>query len=441
MNTSTLPALGALLLGTTLASAAPAKAPETSAPAATAAKDPFVFSKWAQSRFAWFDAKRDNAANPWIQDFNVSLRMQYQWSNLDPAGGEDRIKGGSKGDGRRWNDEWRRFRMGVNFKFLEKFKFVNVWNIGGMDGRYQYKDGWDRSSNTYSLYELYTEYNAGQATFGLGKMKPAYFGEYRTSSSAILTIERSALVNQLRAETNYGISARSTDKNAKIGWQLGMYLNGNGHNNLTEPGFNTGDNCFVGGTLSYDTSKMTFLDKSRLYLDYAHNFTRLDTYGKTGRNIPDRFTYQGIGAVDMIGLTWEGTRGNFYLMTEVMAGFNLVNLDAGKSKGAQNVFGVTIMPAYKFTPHWEGVFRYQLATGSNAVVVDKRYYSTNSNYSAVSDCLQGFYLGANYYLFPDNPNMMKVMAGVEYLSSNGTDAKGAKGYTGWSYSVAVRTNF
>lgn len=57
---------------------------------------------------------------------------------------------------------------------------------------------------TYSLYELNLEYKGGPITYAIGKMKPRITGEYRTSSSAILTIERSMLDNQLRSETNYG---------------------------------------------------------------------------------------------------------------------------------------------------------------------------------------------------------------------------------------------
>lgn len=33
------------------------------------------------------------------------------------------------------------------------------------------------------------------------------------------------------------------------------------------------------------------------------------------------------------------------------------------------------------------------------------------------------------------------MAGIEYAHSNGTDASRQKGFTGWSYNIAFRTNF
>ena len=46
--------------------------------------------------------------------------------------------GEKEGNGRRFNDEWRRFRAGFNMKFLNNFKLNNVWNIGGMDGLESY---------------------------------------------------------------------------------------------------------------------------------------------------------------------------------------------------------------------------------------------------------------------------------------------------------------
>jgi len=224
-------------------------------------------------------------------------------------------------------------------------------------------------------------------------------------------------------------------------------MNGNGgtgtgtFNNRIEPAFNSRDNCFVTGTLSYDTSNDVFLKKSRLWLDYAHNFTNWgdDAQNKAYEKLTGygfKSKYQGTGAKDVVALTWEGSQGDFSLMTEVMAGFNVIGMKAG----AENVFGVTIMPSYKFTPNWEGVVRYQMAAGSNAVKWEKRY-TQNSTYSGTSDCMQALYLGVNYYIFECNPNMAKIMAGVEYAHSNGTDASKQKGFTGWSYNIAFRTNF
>lgn len=67
----------------------------------------FNLGAWAKDSFKLFDAKRDHAENPYIQEFTLKLRGQYQWGYLDPAGGNDRVKGN-----RHDNNEWRRFRLG-----------------------------------------------------------------------------------------------------------------------------------------------------------------------------------------------------------------------------------------------------------------------------------------------------------------------------------------
>ncbi|MBD9271191.1 MAG: hypothetical protein EGQ81_08935, partial [Akkermansia sp.] len=353
MKTYTLPVIGIMTLGASaFANTTPSKA---STGNALLARDSFSTCQWLGDRFKWFNAERDHK-NPYIQEFNVSLRMQYGLDWIDPNG-EGRVMGEKEGNGRRFNDEWRRFRAGFNMKFLKNFKLNNVWNIGGMDGLESYnaaENRWDTSDLTYSLYELNLEYKGGPITYAIGKMKPRITGEYRTSSSAILTIERSMLVNQLRSETNYGFQMNNSDKKDKIGWAAGIWLNGNGgtgtgsFNNRIEPAFNSQDNCFVTGTLSYDTSNDVFLKKSRLWLDYAHNFTKWgdDAQNKAYDSLHDysfKSKYQGTGAKDVVALTWEGSQGNFSLMTEVMAGFNVIGMKAG----AENVFGVTIMPSYK----------------------------------------------------------------------------------------------
>ncbi len=359
----------------------------------------------------------------------MKLRAQYQWSSLDPSGGSDRVKGGSAGNGRRGNDEWRRFRVGVEAKVLNHFTLFSNWNIGGLDTRYKYSNGnWSRSQSEGVLDEMFISGTFKPVTFTLGKHKPAFIGEYRTSSSKIITIERSNLVNQLTAEKLYGISVKNSDSKAKFGWNVGVWLNGQHDGVWAEPGFNSADNAMVGLSLNYATS-----EKSRLYLDYMHSFVNED-------RVSEDTTYNGPGAKDVLALTWEAKKGKLSFMAEAMAGFNVIGLDS-KSAGAENVYGVVLMPSYRVTPHFEGVLRYQLAAGSNAVQGYSRYATTNSDYSSVSDLSHGIYLGVNYYVCPEHTDSMRVMAGVEYMNSHGCDAKGEKGFTGWSYSLGLRSNF
>ena len=381
----------------------------------------FDFGTHMKDAFKVFDAKRDNAENPYLQELSLKLRGQYQWGYLDPAGGDDRVKGN-----RNDNNEWRRFRLGAQAKVLNQFTLKGVWNVGGLDARNKFSDGeWDRSHTEGTLDELTLSTTLKPVTLTVGKHKPAYMAEYRTSSAKILTMERSVLVNQLKAEKLYGISVANADKKAEWGWNAGLWVNGQRDNAWLEPSFNSEDSVTLGMSVSRATGR-----NGRLQLDYMHSFHK---DGETNRGSE----YAGPGAQDVFALSWEGKQDKWSFLAEAQAGLNVY----GGASGAENVFGLVLMPSYRFTPNWEGVVRYQLASGSNAVKGDSRYYTTNSTYSGTSDLLQGLYMGANYYVCPENPHMLKLMLGAEYLNSEGKDAKGKKGFTGWQLSSAVRFDF
>ena len=381
----------------------------------------FDFGTHMKDAFKVFDAKRDNAENSYLQELSLKLRGQYQWGYLDPAGGDDRVKGN-----RNDNNEWRRFRLGAQAKVLNQFTLKGVWNVGGLDARNKFSGGeWNRAETEGTLDELTLSTTLKPVTLTVGKHKPAYMAEYRTSSAKILTMERSVLVNQLKAEKLYGISVANADKKAEWGWNAGLWVNGQRDNAWLEPSFNSEDSVTLGMSVSRATGK-----NGRLQLDYMHSFHK-DGETNSGSE------YAGPGAQDVFALSWEGKQDKWSFLAEAQAGLNVY----GGASGAENVFGLVLMPSYRFTPNWEGVVRYQLASGSNAVKGDSRYYTTNSTYSGTSDLLQGLYMGANYYVCPENPHMLKLMLGAEYLNSEGKDAKGKKGFTGWQLSSAVRFDF
>lgn len=394
------------------------------AASATQAADNYDFCDAMKNQLRFFDAKRDHAENPWIQEFTLKMRAQYQAGLIDPAGGNDRLKGAADGRSNRYNNEWRRLRLGAQAKVLGNYTLYGNFNIGGVDGRRKYSDGdWCSSDNEGALDELYLQGKYEPVTFTLGKHKPAFMGEYRTSSAKIITIERSLLVNQLKAEKTWGLSFKNTDSKAKLGWTAGVWANGADEDNIWYmPSFD-GDNGFlVGLGLNYATGK-----NSRLYLDYMHSTRDEDA--------DTSYAYEGSGARDVLALTWEAKQDRLSFMAEAIAAFDVYE------DGAENAFGLVLMPSYRFSERWEGVFRYQIASGSNAIAHDSRYSTTNSTYKSGSDLVQGFYLGANYYVCPSDPHAMKLMFGAEYLNSRGTNADGDKGFTGWNLTTAVRVNF
>ena len=397
--------------------------------AVSASEGEFNWGDVLARSFKIFDAERDHADNPYVQEISFRMRPQYQWGYVDPAGGAGRVKGASAGTGKRGNDEWRRFRIGVQAKVLRHFTLFSDWDIGGLDGRYKYSDGrWERGRSQAAVYELYVQGNFKSVTFTLGKSKPAFIGEYRISDSKLPTIERSDLVNQLAPEALYGISFTNSDATDKWGWLLGAWVNGQHDNLWLEPAFHTDTSVMTGVSIS-----RSLKEQSRVYLDWMHSFMN--------RSSSNGFvSYEGPGARDVVVLTWETKRGKFGFMAEAMAGFN-VTTSTGKRENSENVCGISLIPTYRISPRVEAVFRYALAIGSDAVESGSRYAPTNSAYASTCDLSRSFYFGVIFYLDPEKTDRARIMLGAEYTHASGCDAMGERGFTGWQYSASIRTNF
>ena len=388
-------------------------------------KNTFCLCESVSDRMDLFNAVRDGAENPWIQDFRVKLRAQYQYGYVEPAGGAEREKGGRE-HGRNTNSEWRRFRIAAQTKVLNRFTLVCNWNIGGLEGRDEFKNGrWNQTHTEAELDEFYISGNVCKPVrFTLGKHKPGFMGEYRTSSAKIATIERSLLVNQLKSEKTYGLSFSHTDKGARLGWEAGMWVNGAQDNQWREPVFSNETGYMFGGGINYAVG-----GNSRLYLDYMHAFT------DGNKTVDSGHVYEGCGARDIVAFTWEAKQDKLHFTAETISAFNLY------AEQAENAYGLVLMPTYRLCPHVEGVFRYQFAVGSNAITGDGHFYTRNSTYNGAADLVHGLYFGVNYYVCPEQPDAMKLMLGAEYLNSHGTDSFGNKGFTGWGFTGAVRMNF
>ncbi len=401
----------------------------TSACAVSASEGELNWGDVLARSFKIFDVERDRVDNPYVQEISLRMRTQYQWGYVDPAGGAGRVKGASAGAGRRGNDEWRRFRIGVQARVLRHFTLLSDWDIGGLNGRYKYSDGrWERARSQAAVYELYVQGNFKPVTFTLGKSKPAFIGEYRISDSKLPTIERSDLVNQLAPEALYGISFANSDAADKWGWLVGAWVNGQHVKLWLEPAFRTDTSVMTGVSIS-----RSLKEQSRVYLDWMHSFM-------DGSCTEGFAPYEGPGARDVVALTWEAQRGKFGFMAEAMAGFDVM-ASTGRRENAENVGGISLIPTYRISPHVETVFRYALAIGSNAVENGGHYASINSAYSSTCDLSQSFYFGVNFYLNPENTDRARIMLGAEYTHASGRDSSGERGFTGWQYYAALRSNF
>ncbi len=374
------------------------------------------FSEWLPSCFKLYDVKKDGMDNPYIQQLNLNVRAQYQWGSLDPNGDHN--------NGRSSNNEFRRFRIGANAVLFHDYKLETMWNVGGVNAAF--KNG-ERTRTSTGLESLSISTKYSDVGVQLGHFKPAYMGEYRTSSSKIKTIERSAIVNALAAGTIWGASVKNADKKADFGWQAGAWIQGTDDESIWElPEFDSAASALFGASLSHKLG-----DSATLRLDYMHSFANTDEALASGVD------YDGAGATDVVALSYEYNKDQFYFLGEAIGAFNVIDGD----DGSENVFGLVLLPSYRISPHFEAVMRYQLSAGSNAAGTYSRYYNLNSNYSDTSDLMQGIYFGMNYFFSPENPHTAKIMVGAEYINSHGTDSAGKKGYNGWSFSTAIRFNF
>lgn len=393
--------------------------------------------------FKIYQKKKDNPSI--INEVAVRFRLQYGLGWVDPAGGSNRVAGAPYGKGRNWFNEFRRLNGGIQIKFLEKWQFQNVWTLGGMQGLDTFNKGnktWNHNDTKYSLFTFSLSHQGEHLTYGIGKQMPRISGEYRLTSDAIITMERSSIVEMIRPELNYGFNVKTSKKDSPWGWAMGIWLSGNGNmgddknNNRIEPVFNEQDNCFTTSTLDFDTSGFAGFEKSRLWIDYSHNFSKLkDTnYNKFQNYYTGNF--QGTGARDVLAITWEATHGKLNLMAELIGAWNMINMP----QGAENAYGLVLIPSYNFTPHIQGVCSLEATTGSKACRINRRL-TTNTNYSNMADQLQSIYLGVNYHFCPEKPHMMKLMFGVQYLHSQGSELPSNKPFTGWSYNMGYRCEF
>jgi len=362
--------------------------------------------------------------NPYVQEVRFLLRMQYQFGAVS---GEEKHAGAPKIE-----QEWRRFRPGVEIKFLERFKFTNIYNVGGLEGRGNVSSGEYQDNQTGGwIYELNLAYTQPEMfTFTAGKMKPRISGDYRTSSSAILTVERAALNNQLRPETVWGFQLQNPSKEDKFQWTAGVYSNREEGKYGRWADWQSGMGLI---SLSYKADKL-LLEKGRVWLDYAftnQNMARVPSADDG---------YWGLHAKNWWALTYEGKQDAWYLLIDNMLATNLQQKGSNKDN-ADSAYGLTILPAYSINKHWQLVSRYQYAySNDGGVKMDSRYVSTYSPNTKSIESLHGFYAGVNYHLCGDEPHLAKIMFGLEYLTSE-SESSSRKGFDGWQYMLSFRTNF
>lgn len=441
MNTTTLTHTTAVLatcaasLATAFADANFASRPSTTgspaeAPPVPAARPVYfwdqVFGRNPQKKFHLYK----NDANPWIQEVNATLRMQYQAAWVDG-------RPGNYPGSHNWTSGYRRFRAGWNARALHDFKLQNVWNIGGV---YNSVGAWNKSRQEWqdhtqtsaSLYEAFVQYNYKQKgyTFAFGKTNPEIYAENRVSSSSLKVPEFSIPESTVCFDSVWGFWAANDTKKDKLGYYAGIWSTTNDGNKQI---WGTWESCMTTFELSYGLDKV-FLDKGRVYLDWVHSFAD----GEKDL-VRDRDSFVGSTCEDVIAAYYIGQQGKFGITAEALYAMQSNVQDAG------NMFGVVILPTYRLNDHVEAVARFQYATGDRAVNVGKNRYvkALQSQSPGYADRYYAIGAGFNFYVYPQEPSRLKIMTLVEYGNSSVAPDQRSRnaGFTGWQFICGAYLNF
>lgn len=332
-----------------------------------------------------------NPDNPYIQRFAIRGRYQgqYHYTDADTGTSED------------WEN--RRIRFGADLDFLRDFSFETRWNV-------------KRESGPGSLFEdvftmSVTWKPSPEFHLQLGKQKANITNEWRTSSAAILTFERSLLVNTVIPETMWG---------ARAGGNLGGFLyeasvfTASVDNDQKFPDFKGG--VGLHGSVGYDYAESAGLDRAVVRLDYFYQD------GDADNNAVKPFRH-------VFSLNSAHVTGRFGLNTDLIY--------ASGDGNVADVYGVVVMPYYDLLEKLRLVTRYTYAggDGSSPLALTSRYErpAVQDGSSIRGDNYHSVYGGLNYYLCGDK---LKLMAGAEYATMGG-DSR----YSGITWLGGVRLDF
>lgn len=368
-------------IGLGLAAAASAHAGDLVIPAAeTPVTTSSPAGDWCEN-LKTFGTLYSDKSNPYIQEFKIFGRLQYQWGTTDG----DNLGNDFSGSG----DELRRLRFGTQVKFLNGFKLKGNVNLeeGGFDDHKLGYDGFD---------ELYLSYSFGQVgafdelELSYGRHKFNFSQEAHTSSKEIKTIERSNISNYFynsARPTGMMMTLKRDDSSLTAG-----VLSSTDEDELA--GWNDG--------LAYYLSAEFKAGSGDVIFDYVYNDVDVDDD-------------------DVIGYEW----GFSAAYVTKMANWDLViNGLYGETYGGDSIYGLVIMPStFLIEDRLEAVFRYQYAgsDGDNVKINSRnvRNVASSDGFSVKSgDENHAFYAGLNYYLCDHNA---KLMAGVEYEVLDGSD--------------------
>ncbi|MFK5923806.1 MAG: porin [Verrucomicrobiota bacterium] len=332
-----------------------------------------------------------NSDNPFIQEISFFGLYQIESYAIDSSAGSASQL------------ETRRARLGLRTIFFENFTLAGNFNIK-TDGV---------SNNSIDVNALDTFTLAWRPTdnfqIRIGKQKAGFSDEYNTSSSRILTLERSLLVDQLSPSKSPGASLEM--KMDKWTYLIGGYSG----NTFTE----SYDNPFALARLGYNMSEKLNVEKANFRFYYLHNST-----ANSKNASPYRNSYS---------LSMDLQEGRTSNLTQIFyaEGYDEVG----------DAWGLSLTPAwFIYSDKLQVVLRYQYASSSNidGLRLQRHYERETPDFSSseFGNRYQAGYLGLNWYIYG---NKLKVMTGIEYADMVGGSE--SENFSGWTWYSGLRLYF
>jgi hypothetical protein len=338
-----------------------------------------------------------------IRSVALTGRYQGQWISQS----ED-----IEGDANGYHEfQHRRFRQGIEVGFANDISLSVVMNITDGSGGDHHGLTYGRFFDDFDTFEL--EWAPSKDTYVIvGKQKQKVTMENATSSSKILTIERSAITNEVVSDKPWGVTYGF--KALGIKHELGAYIYGADEDNSTgrdgDPeGYLWPDFESRGGVTYRASAKVT--EATELSFGYIFTNNSGGSHEDAGQGNADAGLGSQYEHVFSVGTKTE--LGEFGLITDIIVASNRED-DGGLGVG-NDTWGLVILPYYNFTDKLQGVARYAYMDEGR----EQRPQRFNERDSVEN--YHTFYAGLNYYICGNN---LKVQGGYEYATGdilNSTD--------------------
>jgi len=328
--------------------------------------------KGSSDKKVYVTPKRDDTKSLVIRG-----RAQWQFGYVSP---DSDIEGAPTNDYSTF--EIRRLRIGTQGSLYQNLKFDFRMNL------------LPEGANLDTAKMVYTGLDG--IDIGVGKTKPAIGIEETTSSTDIITVERSYTANYFAADKNVGIWAGGDAGPVDV-W-VGAFNGENENDNVLD---SDGDSHFL-------YIAKVGLDLGDYLPDDVEGGIFFDTIQNWDNDNDEAYAFE-----ESYSLGAEFDIGAFGLMG---------NLLWGKlTEDSNDVTGFVVMPWFYATPKLQLVAQYSYLESDkgDAIGVQSRYIGRAAIDDAKGEEVdadegnesQSIYLGANYYISGNN---LKVMGGVDY---------------------------